>query len=336
MAATLPYGPLIIRNVGVQAGGRDILSGVDLTLRPGELCALIGPSGSGKSTLMKVLLGLRTPHRGEVRLGGQVVSSVGPVGYVPQEDALHGTLRVGDALGFAAALRLPELPERARQARVDEVTRQVGLEERLDVRIHRLSGGQRKRVSIAMELLTRPPLLVLDEPTSGLDPGMEAKLMELFATLAHEGRIVLVATHAMESLRRCDALCVLVAGQLACFTAPDAALHWFGSPGFAGIFDQLPTQTPSAWAQRWAGSAERNRFAGRPPPVLRAAAPGVGAPAPGPRPDAPPAPAVPASPGTPPGGTPSGGSPMGGSPSGGAPPDIHAQLAALKAQLGRK
>ena len=281
--SALAPGDLCVRDVAVQAGGRAILQDIELRLVPGELCALIGPSGAGKSTLMKVLLGLRRPARGGVTLGDGAVGASGPVGYVPQDDALHRSLKVGQALDFAARLRLPALADAARQQALDRVVAQVGLGDRLDVKIGRLSGGQRKRVSVAMELLTEPPLLILDEPTSGLDPGLEARMMGLFDDLARAGRIVLVATHAMQSLDRCGALLVLVAGRVAWFGPPAHALAWFEVQTYAGIFDRLQRHAPPVWGRRFMASPERARFLARPGPGLApvlARAPGtVAAPA---------------------------------------------------------
>ena len=181
----------------MSAGGTRILQMVDLTLHPGEMCALIGPSGAGKSTLIKALLGLRDPDKGSVMMGSLPMAELGPVGYVPQDDALHRGLTVRRELAYAAELRMPEASAEERQSRIAEVLDQVDLGDRAEVRIRRLSGGQRKRVSLALELLTGPPLLILDEPTSGLDPGLEARTMTLLSQVAGTGRIVLVATHAM-------------------------------------------------------------------------------------------------------------------------------------------
>ncbi len=270
MPAAVASGALTLRGVDVRAGSFQILHGVGLSLFPGELCGLIGPSGAGKSTLIKVLLGLRKPAGGKASLGGGPVQDAGPIGYVPQDDALHRTLTVAQTLDFASALRLPGSSDDERQARIDQVCRQVGLSERLTVRVGRLSGGQRKRVAVALELLTRPPVLILDEPTSGLDPGLEARTMGLFQEVARTGRIVLVATHAMQSLDRCDALLVLVAGRVAYFGPPAEAAGYFRTDRYAGIFDQLPKRKPGAWARAWGESELRSRFAGRGPPALPA------------------------------------------------------------------
>lgn len=296
MSTSLPTitgsGELNARGLEVRAGGNTLLHGLDLRLYPGELCALIGPSGAGKSTLIRVLLGLRRPAAGSVTLADQPVGALGPVGYVPQEDALHGSLTVRQTLTFAAQLRLhaePSLQER----RIQEVVAQVGLHERLDVRVARLSGGQKKRVSVALELLQEPGLLILDEPTSGLDPGLEARLMELFAQVAAGGRVVMVATHAMQSLDRCHALAVLVAGRIAWFGPPAASLEWFRATSYADIFRQLPLRTPEAWDRAFRSSPARQNFVNRPRPVLATPSPAAaaiaGAPAPvnGPRPEPP-------------------------------------------------
>ncbi|HKJ01562.1 MAG TPA: ABC transporter ATP-binding protein [Longimicrobiales bacterium] len=271
MASTtsLPPGPLRVDNVGVSAGGTRILSRVELTLHAGEMCVLIGPSGAGKSTLIKALLGLRDPDEGSVTMGSRPVAELGPSGYVPQDDALHRGLTVRRELGYAAELRMPDAGAEEREARVTEVLDQVGLADRVDVRIRRLSGGQRKRVSVALELLTRPPLLVLDEPTSGLDPGLEARTMALLSQVAGTGRIVLVATHAMESLDRADALCVLVGGHVAFFGRPRDALSYFRVDRYAALFGQLGKQSPSAWRLTAGADPDQRAFLRRPGPALR-------------------------------------------------------------------
>ena len=201
---------LHVDRLEVNAGNIKILRGFGFTLYPGELCAVIGPSGAGKSTLIKTLLGLRSPDEGSVRLHGNAVTAAGPIGYVPQDDALHRTLTVRRALIYAAKLRRPGLEVKPRDKLIASICHRLDLSERLDVRIRRLSGGQRKRVSVALEMMTEPDLLILDEPTSGLDPHLESRSMALFGTIAAGGRIVMVATHAMQSLERCHALLILV------------------------------------------------------------------------------------------------------------------------------
>lgn len=301
-------GSLRLDGLTVRAGGRTLLDAIELVVHPGELCALVGPSGAGKSTLMKSVLGLRSPSDGRVRLGEGGVSSAGPLGYVPQDDALHGVLTVRKSLDYTARLRLPELSEEDRMARIEETVRRVGLSERLDLRIGKLSGGQRKRVSVAMELLTAPPVLVLDEPTSGLDPGMEAHTMGLFAELAHEGRIVIVATHAMASMHLCDVVVVLVAGRLAYAGAPEGCPEWFGAADMNGIFPAIDRRAPPVWARSWQQSEGHRQALTRPrPSATRRPTP---ASEPEPECKSPPSPAS-------------------------ERPSAEEQLAALKAQLGK-
>ena len=274
MASTTssPPGPLHAQNVAVSIGGTRILQSVNLLLHPGEMCALIGPSGAGKSTLIKVLLGLRKPNKGSVTMGRLPVTELGPVGYVPQDDILHRGLTVQRELSYAAELRMPGTSEKERESRIAEILEQVDLSDRSRVRIRSLSGGQRKRVSMALELLTGPPLLILDEPTSGLDPGLEARTMALLSRVAGTGRIVLVATHAMESVERAEALCVLVAGHVAFFGPPKKALSYFRVERYADLFRQLEKQSPSNWHRTASADPDQQNFLRRPGPALRSPA----------------------------------------------------------------
>ena len=272
---SLPPGPLRVENVGVSLGGTRILKMVNLTLHAGEMCALIGPSGAGKSTLIKALLGLRDPDEGSVRMGSLSLAKLGPVGYVPQDDALHRGLTVRSELAYAAELRMPGTSAEERQSRIAEVLAQVDLVDRAEIRIRRLSGGQRKRVSLALELLTGPPLLILDEPTSGLDPGLEARTMTLLSQVAASGRIVLVATHAMESIEQAEVLCVLVSGQIAYFGPPRGALSYFRVDRYADLFRQLEKQSPSSWGLTANADPDQRAFLRRSGPVLRSPATGA-------------------------------------------------------------
>jgi ABC-type multidrug transport system ATPase subunit len=255
---------LIVDRVRIEAGSVRILHDVSVALRPGELCALIGPSGAGKSTLIKALLGLWEPDEGVVTCDGQDVAEAGPVGYVPQDDAVHRGLTVRQALDFAARLRAPALPRDRVGRLVAGLCRRLDLAQRLDVRIKRLSGGQRKRVSVAMELITDPSVLVLDEPTSGLDPGLEARLMQLFAEVSRGGRVVLVATHAMQSLDLCDALLILMQGRVVYLGPPAAAPTHFGADDYSGIFHRLGERSASSWESTYRMSADCRAFRERP------------------------------------------------------------------------
>ena len=187
----------------------------------GEKCllAVVGPSGAGKSTLLNALTGQRPADQGTVLYDGRdlyrdYAELRQRIGLVPQDDILHAQLTVRRALAYAAELRFPQDTAKAeRQARVDEVIARTGPRQRADQPIHSLSGGQRKRVSVALELLTKPSLLFLDEPTSGLDPGMDRSVMHMLRGLADDGRTVIVVTHSVLSLDVCDRLLVLAPGR---------------------------------------------------------------------------------------------------------------------------
>ena len=263
MSATT--NPLVISRAQVKLGGSTILDNISFRLFPGELCGLIGPSGAGKSTLMKVLLGLEMVTSGTVRMGGLPVGDSGAVGYVPQQDALHLNLTVRQALSFSMSLWLEHLPVELQQKRFNAVVQQVGLENRLELRIKSLSGGQKKRVSVALELLSEPQMLILDEPTSGLDPGLEAKMMSLFASLAEKGRMLMVATHAMQSLNICSVVVVLMQGRLIFIGTPSNALKWFEVEHFSGIFERIPSRKPEAWELEFSSSDLCRAFAERSP-----------------------------------------------------------------------
>ncbi|MFG2295815.1 FHA domain-containing protein [Streptomyces sp. NPDC048603] len=277
-------------------GGRVLLDHVSLPVGAKCLLAIVGPSGAGKSTLLGALTGLRPADRGTVLYDGRdlyhdYAELRSRIGLVPQDDILHSQLTVRRALSYAAELRFPEDTVKAeRQARVDEVIRELGLEQRADLQIHRLSGGQRKRVSVAMELLTKPSLLFLDEPTSGLDPGMDRSVMHMLRGLADDGRTVIVVTHSVLSLDVCDRLLVLApGGRTAYYGPPEQALGFFGYDHWPEAFEAFEARKDGDWAQEYrdstfheqyvAGaarqpllSAERPSAAGRtapPPPPAR-------------------------------------------------------------------
>jgi ABC transport system ATP-binding/permease protein len=254
---------LNVERLAVNAGDIKILRNLGFSLYRGELCAVIGPSGAGKSTLIKTLLGLRSPDNGDVTLDAGPVSAAGPIGYVPQDDAVHRTLTVRQTLEFAIELRRHGMESQPAKRLITSIASRLSLSERLDTQVRRLSGGQRKRVSVALELVTNPPLLILDEPTSGLDPHLEGQLMSLFADIAHAGRMVMVATHAMQSLSRCDALLILAAGQLVYFGPPGDAPEHFQVGGYAEIFGALARDSADHWARIYSSSPTRRAFAER-------------------------------------------------------------------------
>jgi ABC-type multidrug transport system ATPase subunit len=222
----------------VVRGGRRILDQVSLSIRPGELVAIIGTSGAGKTTLLDALAGTRAVATGTVRRGP------GVVGYVPQDDIIHRELPLARTLRYAARLRLP--PGTPVDERVEQVLAVLGLAGREDTPVGSLSGGERKRASIAVELLARPRALFLDEPTSGLDPATAADLLGVLRRLAGEGVPVVLTTHNPVDVDACDTVVVLSqAGRLAFAGPPAQARAHFGVTAIAGICGRLAD--PPAW-----------------------------------------------------------------------------------------
>ena len=220
-----------------------ILNDVSLSVHPREFVALVGGSGAGKSTLMKALSGF-TPVQGQVLVNGDdLYRSYGAyrsiLGYVPQDDIIHRHLTVGGALHYAARLRLPDATTAEIGQRVTTVLDQVEMTAHAGKLVEALSGGQRKRVSIAAELLADPGLFFLDEPTSGLDPGLEKKMMATLRRLADAGRTVVLVTHATANIEQCDHVAFMADGRLAFYGPPREALTFFGAQDFADIYTRL-------------------------------------------------------------------------------------------------
>jgi ABC-type multidrug transport system ATPase subunit len=238
--------------------GQLLVDHVEFSLDARTMLGIVGPSGAGKSTLVKALAGLVVATEGDVlydhaSLYASYEALRRRIGYVPQDDIVHGELTVRRALEYAADLRFPPDVDRAeRLHRVDEVMRELDLAHREDVQISSLSGGQRKRVNVALELLTKPSLLFLDEATSGLDPHFERSLMELCRQLADGGRTIIVVTHTMQSLRLCDRLLILARdGQMAYFGPPQLAAAYFDRADLADVFRTLADGQETSWKDRF-------------------------------------------------------------------------------------
>ncbi|MFF3321584.1 FHA domain-containing protein [Streptomyces sp. NPDC002889] len=249
-------------------GGKQILRDVSFGVPEKSLIGVIGPSGSGKSTLLKALTGYRPANQGDVlydnrSLYKQFAELRQRIGLVPQDDILHKELTVRKALKYAAKLRFPgDTAEAEREARIGEVLRELKLDIHKDKKITSLSGGQRKRVSVALELLTKPSLIFLDEPTSGLDPGMDRDVMQLLRGLADDGRTVLVVTHSVAELQLCDKLLVMApGGSVAYFGPPEEALNFFGYSTWADVFSAFENYRDYDWAGRWRGSQHYQMYA---------------------------------------------------------------------------
>ncbi len=269
-AAGAPAGvALRARGLSRSVRGGKLLQDVSLRIGAGEFVAIVGASGSGKSTLLKALCGIAPASGGDVLIFGRDLRADYAalrtmLGYVPQDESLHLELPVGRALDYAAQLRLPEDTSASeRAARVAAVLEELGLVGREATPVGLLSGGERKRVSIAVELITRPGMFFLDEATSGLDPAAEAHFMRLLRHMADDGHTVVLVTHATKNVMLCDQVVFMAAGgQLAYAGPPDQALGYFAVSDFDGIYDRLAGEaTPAAWADRFRASPSALRHA---------------------------------------------------------------------------
>jgi ABC-type multidrug transport system ATPase subunit len=264
----------IVREVGRGNRRKRILKGINISIYPKEFVALVGTSGAGKSTLMKALSGF-APADGQIQVNGDNLYEKFDlyrtmIGYVPQDDIIHRDLSVHNALRYAARLRLPaDTSMEDIEKRIDEVLLAVGMTGQKSQTVGSLSGGQRKRVSIAAELLAEPKLFFLDEPTSGLDPGLEKKMMYTLRQLADGGRTILLVTHATANIHQCDHICFLSQGRLVYFGPPQEAFPFFNvnSGDFADIYDCLDDPEPDKarrkakhWEQRYRRSPQYQTY----------------------------------------------------------------------------
>ena len=273
-------GTIRARDLTVVAGGRNILDQVSLDIAAGEFIGVLGGSGQGKSTLLNALCGINPPTSGEVRIGGVPLSDrerlreIG-IGFVPQDDIVHRELIVLDAITYSARLRL-NLPRHQIDSLVARIIDRLGLSEHSAKRVADLSGGQRKRVSIAIELLAKPSVLFLDEPSSGLDPATEESLMTLLQSLTLTKLTVVCTTHVLQKAYLFDRIVFVQGGKLVFVGDTDEARqHFLQNPSDAMALQQSPIErvyvllansdkSPSAWEDEYRSSP----YAGRAFPPL--------------------------------------------------------------------
>ncbi|MFI5509457.1 FHA domain-containing protein [Mycobacterium sp. NPDC051804] len=237
-------------------GNKTLLDNISIAARPGTLTAVIGPSGAGKSTFAKLVAGYTHPTTGTVTFEGhnihaEYASLRSRIGMVPQDDVVHGQLTVRQALMYAAELRLPPDTTKAdREQVVMQVLEELEMTKHLETRVDKLSGGQRKRASVALELLTGPSLLILDEPTSGLDPALDRQVMTMLRQLADAGRVVLVVTHSLTYLDVCDQVLLLAPGGKTAFYGPPSEIgSSMGTTNWADIFSSVAGDPEAAKAR---------------------------------------------------------------------------------------
>ncbi len=236
----------IMKTVRVKGKKKDISFHVSMSIKPGEFVAFVGGSGAGKTTFMNCISGVSKPTSGSVYINGNdlfknysVLKKI--IGYVPQSDIVFDDLTLYDMLKYSANLRMPDdLSIKDREARIEEVLKIVELSDKKDVMIRSLSGGQRKRASIAVELLADPKLFFLDEPTSGLDPGTERNLMNILKKMTKMGKTIILVTHNTLNLHLCDKICFFGKGGKLCFMGtPSETLQFFNVSDFVDIYNLI-------------------------------------------------------------------------------------------------
>ncbi|MGA9771858.1 MAG: FHA domain-containing protein [Blastocatellia bacterium] len=250
-----------------QIAGKTILKDVSLAISPREFVGLMGPSGCGKTTLMDALNGLRPATSGvvyinELDLYRNFNSLRRSIGYVPQRDILHDALTVERTLYHAAKLRLPKgTPGKDVSSAVEEVIEMVDLKEHRATQFRQLSGGQQKRLSLGIELITKPSFIFLDEPTSPLDPETTENMMVLFRQLADEGRIVVMVTHKFEKFETMHQVAILTrGGRLAFYGPPREALDYFGCQSPTDIYRRISAREPDELSRAFEASPQYIKY----------------------------------------------------------------------------
>ena len=254
---------LELRNITltVDRDGEDhnLLDNVSLNVPPGHSMAIVGPSGCGKSTLLKTIAGLKHHDEGEIHWQGRNVEHEGDLhpselGYVPQFSIAHDLLTVEECVASAVSLRTRQPDDEAGWALVDEMLEATGLAKLAERPVKVLSGGQKRRLGLALELVTNPTLLLCDEVTSGLDPKSEREITQLLHDLArkNEKRIVVTVTHSLGSLSLFDSVLVMHEGRVVYHGPPRAVNHYFSVEQAEDVYPKLARRSAERWADSWA------------------------------------------------------------------------------------
>lgn len=255
---------LELKHVGVDIGTGDrpnrLLHDISVRYPAGHFGAIVGPSGCGKSTLLKSIVGLLETTSGELTARGKNLGETdfepAELGYIPQFSIAYENLTVRESLWSALKLRVSGISTAEREERLDKILNQIGLAEIADRRNKVLSGGQKRRLAMGLEMATNPAFLFCDEVTSGLDPKSEDEIVHLLHRLSRtDGRIVLSVTHSLRHLDLYDSVTVLYKGRLAYQGASSLLLHYFQAPNAEEIFPCLAAREPEEWAALW----EQNR-----------------------------------------------------------------------------
>lgn len=260
--------------VGHGRNQKRINEDVNFSVSAGEFVAIIGGSGAGKSTLLNCLCGISKISEGRVTVAGEDLTSNYSslkhlIGYVPQKDIVYDNLTLDSMLHYTAKLRMPDDSTEAEiEYRIANALSVVELSDRRDVLIRNLSGGQKKRASIAVELLSDPKLFFLDEPTSGLDPGTERNLMLTLKNMSRMGKTIVLVTHTPLNLHLCDKLVIMGRGGRLCYCGdPQSAQNFFGVDNLVDIYD-LISQDPGKWADIYRNCVHNEPFYGTTPSAV--------------------------------------------------------------------
>ena len=236
---------------------KTILDDISLTIQPNRFVAIIGGSGAGKTTLLECISGMSELSSGNVYINGESIRTNGKqvrslMGYVPQQDIVYDALTLERMLMYSAKLRMPsDTSEKEIQKKINETLSVVELSEHRHTMISKLSGGQKKRASIAVELLASPKVFFLDEPSSGLDPGTEKHLMHMLKQLAATGKTVVMVTHTVQNIDLCDEVICMGKGGRLCFAGtPSQALKFFDKQRMTDVYDEL-NERSEIWARRY-------------------------------------------------------------------------------------
>ncbi|MCR5775274.1 MAG: ATP-binding cassette domain-containing protein [Lachnospiraceae bacterium] len=236
----------VYKKVKAGKGEKFITNGVNLNIEPGEFVAIVGGSGAGKTTILNCISGMAEISAGDIFINGESIktnerSLRSLMGYVPQNDIVYDNLTLERMLMYSAKLRMPvDTNAEEIRAKINETLELVELSDHRSTMISRLSGGQKKRASIAVELLASPKLFFLDEPSSGLDPGTEKHLMQMLKKLSETGKTVIMVTHTVQNINICDRLICMGNGGVLCYSgSPEKALDFFGKEDMIDIYDDL-------------------------------------------------------------------------------------------------
>lgn len=247
----------ITKTVHGPNGKFNIVNHISLKVEPGEFVAIIGGSGAGKSSFMNCISGYSEPTSGAVMVNEDELyenyeTLKQLIGYVPQSDIVYDNLSVKDMLNYAAKLRMPkDTTRQERKKKVAEVISMVELEGKEKSMIKNLSGGQKKRVSIAVELVSDPTLFFLDEPSSGLDPGTEQNLMRTLRKMSRMGKTIILITHNTMNIHLCDKIIFLgKGGNLCYYGSPEEACHFFQVDQLVDVYNMV-TEHSEEWKERF-------------------------------------------------------------------------------------